>query len=111
MSIELIDDDPLTGVKTYLEFDEVNPRKFHIHKRQDVQPILEANKLLQNDPEYKKNGIKHGMQHIARIPEIWVHYFMKKYGLDIMRREARPKLHKLLQDPAYKFLRTTLGRI
>jgi hypothetical protein len=111
MSIERIDYDPVTGVETLLEFNESEPGKFHIHHRQDVQPILERNKMLQNDPDYKKQGIKQGMQHIASIPPVWAHHFKKKFGLDVFVPEARPKLHKLLQDPQFQFLRSTLGRI
>lgn len=111
MSLELIDVDPITGMQTLLEFDEVNPRKFHIHHRQDVQPLLERNKILQNDPDYKREGIKAGMQHLASVPDIWVHYLKRRKNIDVFNKNDLPKIKQLLRDPAYKFLRATLGDI
>ena len=111
MSLELIDVDPITGMQTLLEFDEVDPRKFHIHHRQDVEPLLERNKQLQNNPDYKRDGIKAGMQHVASVPDIWVHYLLRKKGIDVFNNDHWPKLKQLLSDPGYRHLRATLGNI
>lgn len=111
MSAELIEHDPLTGLQTFLEFDEVNPRKFHIHHRQDVEPIIERNKELQKHPDYKKDGIRNGMQHVASIPEIWVHWLRLHKGIDVFKKDDWPKLRALLMDPEHKYLRPTLGDI
>lgn len=110
MTIEVIDFDEFSGVQTLIEFDDVNPRKFHIHHRQDVQRIIESNKELQKHPEYKSDGIKGGMQHVARIPEIMVKY-LQQQGINVYSRNDWPKLRKLLMDPAHKYLRPTLGDI
>ena len=111
MSAELISRDPLTGLETWLEFDELNPKKFHIHHRQDVEPILERNKLLQNDPDYKKLGIKNGLQHVASVPDVWIHHLLKKHNVNVMSREDWPKVKRLLSQPEYRHLRATLGTI
>lgn len=110
MPAELIDYDPITGLHTYIEFDEVHPTKFHVHHRQDVQAILERNKELQKHSDYKKDGIKNGMQHVASIPVIWQQHLLSK-GIDILKREDWPKLRQLLSDPKYRHLRATLGDI
>lgn len=110
MTTELIEHDPLTGLQTWLEFDEVDPRKFHIHHRQDVTALLERNKELQKHPEYKREGIKGGMQHVASIPLVWVK-ILKQKGIDVYSRDDWPKLRALLMDPENKYLRPTLGDI
>jgi len=108
MSRELISIDPATGVRTWLEFDEVNPRKFHIHHDQDVEAIIEHNKVLQNDADYKKHGIKNEFHHVAHIPDIVVMQWLQE-GIDVMRKEHWPAVRRKLLDPMYRHLRTTLG--
>ncbi len=111
MTVELIDFDPITGMKTLLEFDDVHPQKFHVHYQQDVTAILERNKELQKHPDYKKQGIKRGMQHVASIPLVWTQHLLHKHGIDVMKADHWPKLRRLLQDPQYRHLRATLGDI
>jgi hypothetical protein len=109
--IELIDVNPITGLQTLIEFDAHNPKKFHIHHRQDVTAIIERNKELQKHPEYKKQGIKRGMQHVATVPDIWQHHLLKHHNINVLKKSDWPRFKKILQDPAYKHLRATLGDI
>jgi hypothetical protein len=111
MAVELLDFDPTTGMQTLVEFDETNPKKFHIHHRQDVTAILERNKELQKHPEYKRDGIKRGMQHVASIPDIWAHFLLKHKGINVLHAADWPKLRQILKDPQFKHLRATLGDI
>lgn len=107
---ELIDVDPLSGLRTYLEFDDLEPTKFKIRHLQDVEPILEHNKALQNEPDYKKGGIKQGWQHVAHIPDIVILEWLKE-GIDVMNKDHWPAVKRKLADPGWRYLRTTLGGI
>ena len=49
---------------------------------QDVEPILERNKRLQSVEEYKRQGIKNDYQHVASIPLVLVHEWIKQ-GINI----------------------------
>jgi len=111
MSIELISDDPLTGLKTYLEFDEVDPRKFHIHHRQDVSQSIEYVKRLQNSSEYKKEGIRRGMYHVAHVTAIAQIKLLREHGIDVMNKDHWPKFRRLLNDPEWKYLRPAEHRV
>lgn len=77
---------------------------------QDVEPILDRNKKLQSADEYKRQGIKNDYQHVASIPLVVVHEWMKQ-GINIWNKDDWPKIRAKLQDPEYKYLRTTLGDI
>lgn len=103
MNRELISIDPDTGMRTWLEFDEANPRKFHIHHEQDVEPLLEQNKRLANDPDYKKRGIKNEFYHFATIPPI-VEMQWRQEGIDLNNKDHFKAIMRKLRDPIYKHL-------
>ncbi len=106
---ELIDHDPLTGVSTWFEAVE-SERKFRVHHTQDVQSLLEKNKLLQNAPEYKAAGIKADWQHFAHIPDIIVMRWRQE-GIDVFNPDHIEAVKRKLRDPDWRHLRTSLGRI
>ena len=105
----LLDFDPVTGVKQDVEY-LYNEDKTVIRTSQDVSGILERNKLLQNEEDYKKQGIKNGFQHVAEIPLSVVHGWMKE-GIDITKPADWPKVKQKLMDPDNRFFRTSLGNI
>jgi hypothetical protein len=109
MSRELLDHDPMTGMSTWFEVDE-SQKKFHIHTTQDVTDFIEKNKLLQNAPDYKKAGIKAGWQHVAHIPDVVVHKWMRE-GINVFNPDHKDAVLRKLRDPEYRHLRTTLGAI
>ena len=87
-----------------------------IETTQDVEPMLDQNKALQNDEGYSKNGIKNEMWHFASIPIVVQLQWLKKYGPvnDPMKKGNERLLFSLLNDPEYRYLKTTnkihLGR-
>ena len=105
---QFMDHDPTTGITTHFEW--LGEGKFHLHYTQDVGPLLEQNKRLQNDPDHKKGGIKAGFQHVATIPNIVIAQW-RKLGVDIYNPNHTDKIRALLRDPVYRHLRTTLGDI
>jgi hypothetical protein len=58
--------DPLTGVYTTTGFVD---DKLVIHKAQDLEPVVQYTRALQNADDYKKEGIKKGWWHVCHVPE------------------------------------------
>lgn len=111
----LFDHDPLTGVTEVFHYDELT-KDVHIETLQDVSPMLDQNKALQNDDGYSKNGIKNDMWHFASIPIVVQLKWLNKYGPanDPMKKGNERLLFSLLNDPEWRYLKTTnkihLGR-
>jgi hypothetical protein len=111
----VLDHDPLTGVTEIFHYDEMSG-DVTIETKQDVEPMVAQNKELQNDDSYSKNGIKNEMWHFASIPIIVQLQWLNKYGPenDPMRKGNEKLLFRLLNDPEWRYLKTTnkihLGR-
>lgn len=102
----LLDYDPLTGVRTYHEYDH-SARKFYIHEEQDVSKILDKNKELANNSSYKQAGIKQDHYHFATIPNVVVMQLKNDLNLDVFNKDDLVKIEKLLNfDPSFKYLKT-----
>lgn len=106
---ELIDYNPISGLKTYFVCDDHDESNFHIHYEQDVQPIIEHNKRLQNDDSYSTRGKMSGWWHAGNIPEIVILDWRTKYGVDIYNPNHTKYIMKLLRQPEYLYLRATRG--
>jgi len=106
---KLLDYDPLSGVTQYYHYNE-NTGDWGIESVQDVQPIIEHNKALQNDDGYTSHGIKNEMWHYARIPIVIQEKWLKEKGIDVMNKEHWGAVKKLLNDPDYRYLKTTTKR-
>ncbi len=77
---------------------------FTIQSIQDVEPILDRNKELQNTPQKSDWG-----RHIASIPNIIIDKWSKEDGVNILampKDEVARYLRKKLADPDWKWLRT-----
>lgn len=106
MSKKLLDYDPLTGIKTYHQYDH-GTGLTHIEEVQDCSSILERNKRLQNDTSYSYNGKKVDWFHFATVPNTVLYKFMTDYGLDYRNEDDLKKIERLLQSREYMYLRTT----
>jgi hypothetical protein len=104
----LFDHDPLTGVTEIFHYDPMTG-DVHIETTQDVDPILEKNKYLQKSDAYTRKGIKDEMWHFASIPIVVQLQWLKKYGPenDPMRKGNEKLLFRLLNDPEWRYLKTT----
>jgi len=102
MSKRLLEYDPLTGISTYFEGDGHNG--FKIAQSQDVQKILDRNKRLANDTQYKRQGIKTDWYHFATIPVTILHEILQKYNLDWANNDDLPKIEKIIQRDYKKLL-------
>ena len=83
-------------------------RKFTFVRTQDVEPILESNKRLQNEPQDHKAG----WRHTSTIPNIFYDKWLNEEWergnkiMSIFSEEFARVIQKKLSDPDWRFLRT-----
>jgi hypothetical protein len=114
----LLDYDPATRTQTWFHVTDSMTGDFVIEEIQDVEPLLELNKAIQNHDsggakglnEYSKKGIKDGWWHVASIPTTVINAWLK-LGVNLYAPDDWPKVKKLLNDPQWKYLRTGTGRV
>jgi hypothetical protein len=106
MSKRIVDHDPLTGITTLMEY-HADTDITVVSREQDVEPYLEMNKALQNDPEYSRKGMKEGWWHYAFYPDVVIEKFRREHGVDIFNPDHAKKKFELLNRPEYKYLKTT----
>ena len=83
--------------------------KIHIVHKQDVEPILQANK----DVRSTRAGSRYGdMEKVASIPAVVVTAWMNE-GINVMapNREDLRRMKKKLNSPEWKHLRTRDNKI
>ncbi len=105
----LLDVDPLTGTKTYHEYDHLTGQAT-ISTESDVSPILEANNSLYNDSSFKQQGMKNSMLKIASIPVDVIAKWKIEEGIDVFNKAHTPRVMRKLNSPDYRYLRTVSGR-
>ena len=102
--------DPLAGTTTYF-VDQPHEDRFYVQTVQDVEPLLDRNQALANDPDYTRAGIKSGWAHAASIPATIQHKLLIEYS------GGRPGVYmddgywefvkrKVMTDPDYARFRT-----
>jgi len=106
MTKRLIDRDPLTGEAVYFQYHASDDSATITHE-QDVSSLLETNIASANDVEKTMRGIKQDWWKYASIPNIvWLKWKQEK-GVDIFDKNNSAKMFELLNDPEYKYLKTT----
>lgn len=93
----------MSGVATRVHRDR-SAGVVHVERIQDVEPILERNKLLQTMPQKSDWG-----RHIASIPNVilerWIHEEGVNY-LALPGDEFARLVRRKLNDPDWRHLRT-----
>lgn len=107
MSKRLLFVDPVTGLKTFHEYDHLTDETTISYEGEN-DPVLEVNKRLQNDNDITRQGIKDGFWLYASIPASVQVQWLIDYGIDILNKDHAPRMSKLLNDPEYRYLKTTL---
>ena len=109
MEKRLLDNDPLTGIKTEFNYEEdssgqLSKDKFVISTEQDVTKIIESNKRSANavDKHQKWNE----WSKVASIP-LTVYYKLQREG--ILNDQAAMK--KWLNDPDNRYFKTRGGKV
>lgn len=106
----LLDFDPLTWVRVFHEYDPLS-KVTTIQSVADVSPILERNKTAYNDDDAKAKGIKNGWWRVASIPNALIEKWRAEEGIDVFNKNHRQAVMRKLQDPDYRYLRTSSGRL
>lgn len=107
MTERLLDFDPMTGLKTFHDYDETTETTI-IRYEQDVEPILDANKWDQNHADRKMGD---GLVHVARVPVgIQLEWFTK-HGVCMWDQNHRGRVNRLLDSNEYKYLKRLPIRI
>lgn len=106
--MRLFDYDPFTGITEYVDYDHQTDTLI-VHRVQDVEPVLEQNKAIANEVDISKRGIKDGWWRFAHIPAIVIEQWLKE-GINIFSKNDKKKVFEKLNDPDYRYLKTTTGR-
>lgn len=106
MSRELFSHDPITGLNVWFDYNAATDETT-LQYEQDVEPFLEHNKILANDPDYTNQGIKGEMWRYASIPAGLQMKWLLEEGLDVFDDNAWPQIMAKLNDPKYLYLKTT----
>tara|TARA_Y100001938_G_scaffold18321_1_gene22661 strand:- start:9 stop:356 length:348 start_codon:yes stop_codon:yes gene_type:complete len=101
-----------SSVKTNLIIDEAEG-KTHIENVQDVEEIIKANKIAQNEGAYKSKALKDAKGYrVARLPNIIVHQLAKKGILTITGQVLdKPRFFKWLNDSDNRHFRIYTGNL
>jgi hypothetical protein len=83
---------------------------FTVVRTQDVEPILDRNRALQN---HGHNGWTkdRAFRHVAEIPLVVAEDWMKKYGVDVFNKDHGPAVRRLLNSSEWSYLRTSGGQL
>jgi len=102
---------PVTGAREDFYWDHVE-QKLVQRTRHNVGAVLENNKRRANNTtDGRKFNSGHLMHHVADIPMGVVVKIRKEHGIDVFKPEDKPRLLKLLDDPDYRYLKTTTARL
>lgn len=105
----LLDIDPLTGIKTFHEYDH-DTKTTTIERVQDVQPFIDANKDQANNPDLMRKGIKQSWMKAATVPNVVIEQWLKE-GIDFYNADHWPAVRRKLNSPEWKYLKTINGTI
>lgn len=106
MDIRHLSTDPITGVETWHHYDDQTDETRIIYTADDT-PLLEQNKMLQNDTGYTQAGIKQEFWKYASFPPGVQVKWLIEYGIDVWNRDHYDRITKLLEDPQWRHLKCT----
>jgi hypothetical protein len=106
MSKRILDYDPNTGITEFFEYDSLTDTTT-LSRHQDVEPLLEYNKILQNDAEYSKSGIKNDFWKYASVPLVLIEKWLREDGIDVFDKNHDKRVFQKINSPEYRYLKTT----
>lgn len=86
--------------------DTVDGEEFTLRTVADVEPVIDRNKRLRNDNP-SGMGASREWQHVAEIPVTVVFQWIQQYGVDPTAKGNEDLLKRLLNDPEWRYLRTS----
>ena len=82
-----------------------------IEEKFECEPIIDFNKRRANDTDLKAKGIKDSWWHIARIPNGIAQRWYMEEGINIYDKRHWDRVRSKLNDPDWRYLRTSTGRV
>lgn len=104
---KLLRRNPQTGVERYFHSDG---GKIAIETRQDLSGFMDHTQRLRNAFEGYKDDGDHHHHLVAHIPAVVIDQWRAE-GLDVFDPEQADLVWKKLNDPDWRNLRTTEGRV
>jgi hypothetical protein len=110
MAKRLLGYDPLSGIKTYHEYDHQTKKTAIGYEYPHVDGLLDWTKYLSNTgiDSYNK---RRDMKHVACVPLSIINKWRLEEGIDIFNDDHWPRVKEKLNDPDWKFLRTGSGNL
>jgi hypothetical protein len=90
------------------DFVPVDDETFAITETQDVEPILEFNKVHANDGSGGWSPSR-DLRHVTRIPMVVALDWFNKFGVDVLNKDHKAAVARLLNSSDYAYLRTGAG--
>ena len=106
----LLDKQPGSTLETWHHYDTATDETV-VETRQNCDLLLDTNKAMANDPDSKRMGIKKEWWRVACIPNVLIEKWRIEKGINVFDANDTKKVKQLLQDPDYRFLRTSPGKI
>lgn len=100
MGRRLLDYDPMTGLKTFHQYDETEDKTV-VSYEQDCELLIDRNKAMQAE----NTGPMGDMVHVASVPMVIQMEWMTKYGVDINNKDHMPGVKRLLNSADYRYLK------
>lgn len=100
MGKRLLDHDPLTGLKTFHQYDASSDTTVLSYEA-DAQPILDRNKALQAE----NTGPMGDGVLAASIPVGVIYEWMTRYGVNLWDKNHLPGVKRLLNSSEYRWLK------
>ena len=109
MHRRLLDHDPVSGLTEYHSYDPATDTTV-IETVQDVAPVLERNKALQNADDGGWSPTRE-LRRAASIPDILVLKWRNEEGIDVFDPNHWPAVKRKLNSSEYRWLRTAPGTL
>ena len=106
MTKRILDYSPDTGVTRTFDYIAETDTAV-VYSEQNIDFMLELNKAEANDTDLTKQGIKNGMWRYAMIPNIIIEKWLNELGVNAYDKNDEKKVFALLNQPEYKYLKTT----
>lgn len=108
MAKRIVDYDPFSGITTTMDYNAETDTTIVGREHPDVEPVLERNKILANDTESTRKGIKNDWWFYGHIPDILIEKWRTEEGIDVFNRNHEKRVWQKINSPEYRFLKTTM---
>ena len=105
MGKRLLDFNPVTGEKTWFEYDN-HADSMTITHEQDVSEALKYAHARTVDGGYSAKGMKNDMWHYARVPNSVIMEMKTKHGVDFFDKNHEKRMFHLLNTEYAQFKTT-----